>query len=189
MTEVATEVARLLFLASRYSLDPATADFMLCRTVPVTIYVDGDSDDLVDVADDLKREATQIMEELGYPQVGECGPLYGSFFATLFGRGNEPELGPSFHSHISKLRDRLHALREKIPRKDGIRVVMVVGTTVLHMVGVFMAPPVAVPIIVIECIVIGYSFVDAAQTIAEFREAMKIGEYKPPGPKPGHYSV
>lgn len=188
MTEVTTEVAQLLFSASRYSLDPATADFILQRTVSVTIYVDGDSEDLSNVADDLKREAAQIMEESGYPQVGEFGPLYGSFFVTLFGRGNEPELGPSFHSHLSKLGDRLHALKEKIPR-NGIRVVMVVGTTVLHVVGVFIAPPVTVPIIVIECIVIGSSIVEAAHTVAEFREAMKLGEYEPPGPKPGRYTV
>lgn len=126
-----------LFRASQYSLDPATADFMLRRVVPVTIYIDGDDDGLTEVADVLRSDIARIMGEMGYPEVGKWGPFSGSFLTTIFGLGKDPESGWSVLRRIQDLRDKLLLLESRVPPEVGrsIRVVIVVGAFVIHYMG------------------------------------------------------
>jgi hypothetical protein len=154
-----TAVAQL-FRASECSLDTATADFSLHRTIPITIYIDGEYEGLAEVADDLKGEIARLMADIGYPQVGEWGPSYGSYFAILFGRGSKPESGNSVLRHLKDLSGRLLALKDRIPpgARETIRFVLVVGPYVVHVFGGAAALaavlPVAVPIAAIECVVL-----------------------------------
>ncbi len=193
MPDVGVDIVQELFVASRYSLDPATADFMLRRTVPITIYIDGDYDGLSDLAANLKDEVAQIMEKLGYPKVGEWGPFDGSFLSTIFGRGTVPELGRSLQKRLLELRDRLLGLKEKIPPKalKGIRVVLLVGTLVVEIVGAgtfAAALPFAVPVVVIEAIAITVHSADAVDAI---RQMLNLPPFERPldGPKRGHITT
>ena len=176
-----TTVAQL-FRASHYSLDPATADFMLRRIVPITIYVDGDYDARAELADDLRGEAVRMMTEIGYPQVGEWGPFSGSFLTTIFCQGKQPELGRSVLQHLQDLSGHLlRFLEERIPRTAmaSIRVVMVVGTFVVHLVGpaaVAAALPVTVPIVVIEYVALA---VEAGESFEAIRNVLHLSQFFP----------
>ena len=96
-----------LFRASTLSLDPSTTDFALRRVIPISIYIGHDTrgkyKDSPDVADDLRNEIIGIMTDAGYPPVAEWGPFYGSYFITLFGRGEKPESGPTVQKHLRDL--------------------------------------------------------------------------------------
>jgi hypothetical protein len=144
-----------LFQAARHSLDPVTGDFMLRRVVPITIYIDGVHEGLADVADDLREETLRILAEVGYPQVGEWGPFNGSYVTTIFGKGEQWEIGFSFQRNLLALKSRLLHLSERIPPQvaGSIRVVMVVGTLVIHLAGpaaVAATLPVTIPIVALE---------------------------------------
>ena len=80
-----------LFRASSYSLNSETADFRLRRTIPITIFVDGDYEDIGAVAADLQDRAIEILASSGYKLVGQWGPHEGSYLITLFGQGKDPE--------------------------------------------------------------------------------------------------
>jgi hypothetical protein len=172
-----------LFRASHYSLDPATADFMLRRVVPITIYIDGDYEGLTDVANDLRTEITRIMAEIGYPQVGEWGPFYGSHLTTIFGQGAEWESGPSVLRHLRDLSGQLLRLKERVPPEAaaGIRIVLVVGAFVVHLAGpaaIAAVLPVTVPVVVIEYVALA---VGAGESIEAIRHALEL---KPFGRRP-----
>ena len=123
-----------LFRASHYSLDPVTADFMLRRVVPITIYIDGDYEGLAEVADDLRNEIARIMAEDGYLQVGEWGPFYGSYLTTIFGQEEKWESGPQVLKHLQVLSSKLLHLKDRVSPEAAkrIRVVLVVGAFVLE---------------------------------------------------------
>jgi hypothetical protein len=189
MPDVAVDVVvQELFVASRYSLDPATADFMLRRTVPITIYIDGDYDGLSDLAANLKDEVAQIMEQSGFPTVGD-----GSFLSTIFGGGTVPELGASLQKRLLELRDRLLGLKEKIPPEalEGIRVVLLVGTLVINVVtpgAVAALLPFSVPVMALELIAIS---VESEEVIEAVGKMLKLGPFKrvPDALLPGHFKI
>jgi hypothetical protein len=179
-----------LFRASHYSLDPATSDFMLQRTVPITIYIDGNYDGLADLAAVLKDDAARIMTEFGYPQVGEWGPFEGSYLTTIFGRKEEPELGWSLLKSLPELSERLLVLKNRIPQEawSSIRAVMIVGTLVVHLIGagaLAAALPVAVPIVVIEYVALA---VEAGESIEAIRHVLRLGPIFSRG-KPGKFDL
>ncbi len=122
-----------LFQASQYSLDQSTADFMLHRVVPITIYIDGDYEGLAEVAEYLENEIVRIMTEAGYPRVGAWGPFSGSHLTTIFGKGENWESGPQVLEHLRDLSDQLLQLKVPPEAAAGIRVVLVVGTWVIHL--------------------------------------------------------
>jgi hypothetical protein len=170
-----------LFRASQYSLDPATADFMLRRVVPVTIYIDGDDDGLTNVANDLRNDIARIMGEMGYPEVGKWGPFSGSFLTTIFGQGRDPESGWSVLRRIQDLKDKLLLLQSRVPPAAGrgIRVVMVVGAFVIHYMGygvVAAALPVTIPIVAIEFVALA---VGAGECIEAIRHLLKLPPFFP----------
>jgi hypothetical protein len=122
-----------LFQASQYSLDPSTADFMLRRVVPITIYIDGDYEGLTEVAENLENEIVRILAEAGYTQVGAWGPFSGSHLTTIFGKGENWESGPQVLQHLRDLGDQLRQLKVPPEAVAGVRVVLVVGTLVIHL--------------------------------------------------------
>jgi hypothetical protein len=172
-----------LFRASHLSLDPSTTDFALRRVIPISIYIDGD---FPGVAEDLSDEIRRIMTEAGYPPVGAWGPFYGSYFITLFGRGEKPESGLSVQKHLKDLGSRFLGLKERIPA--GVWAVMVIGTAVIEIAGaaavasvVSAALPVSVPVVVFEYVA---HTVAATEAIEAVCHALNI-EKKPPFPKEG----
>jgi hypothetical protein len=168
-----------LFRASQYSLDPATSDFMLQRTVPITIYIDGDYDGLADLATVLRTEAVRIMTEIGYPQIGEWGPFQGSYLTTIFGRNEKPELGWSLLENLLVLKKRLLTLKEMIPEeaRTSIRAVLIVGTFVVNLIefgAVAAALPVTVPIIVIHCVALA---TEAGESIKAIHDVLRLPSF------------
>ena len=141
-------VVAQLFRASSISLDSATADFMLRRTIPITIFVDGDYEDIGTVAADLKDRAIEILASSGYVVVGQWGQHEGSYLITLFGQGKEPERGSSLlEETFPELSDRFRALSEYIPEaaRDRIRVFFIVGVSVITLLAWVGAFPPTIP--------------------------------------------
>lgn len=170
-------VVAQLFRASSYSLNSVTADFMLRRTIPITIFVDGDYEEIGTVAADLKDRAIEILASSGYILVGQWGPHEGSYLITLFGQAKEPERGSSLlEETFPELSDRFRALSEYIPEvaRRGIRVFFIVGTTVIPLLAFAGALPPTVPFMVLEGIALCY---DNARAIEELRSALGSGGF------------
>src|SRR3989442_6910967 len=89
-----------LFRSSAISLDPAAADLMLRRVLPITLYVDGDYDDLTAVAESLREDIVAMLAENGYRLVGALGPITGAFLTTLFGQGGNTRICCTFFGEI-----------------------------------------------------------------------------------------
>ncbi len=69
---VLDSVVAQLFRASSYSLNSETADFRLRRTIPITIFVDGEYEGIGEVAANLKDRTIEILANSGYKlEMGE----------------------------------------------------------------------------------------------------------------------
>jgi hypothetical protein len=156
-----------LFRASELSSNARTADFRLRRTVPITIFIDGEDGAL---SDDVVATVLEALESAGYPSVGEWGPFYGSYLSIRFGFGDEPELGGSFIDHLKDLsRDigvRLKQLYDSKP-VQGIVIIVIVGEIGIRIVGeaavVATFPAAAVPILAIEYLALTTAGLDAIE--------------------------
>ena len=168
-----------LFRASRYSLDPTTADFMLRRVIPITLfidYVEGDVEGMFDVTEDFTAGIKETLANCGYPSIGEWGPFYGSHLITIFGKGDKPELGDPFVERIKSMGSQMYALKNKIPPETRERIY---GCLVLGGHAIVFAAPVAtailpftVPLVVFDCIA---STVGAAEVIEAVRHVLRPG--------------
>ena len=169
MPPVIDTVLVQLFAASRSSADPATQDFRLRRALPVSIYVEGDDDNVVfTVGEDLREQIKLLLEQTGdgYESVYEWGPFYGSYLVTIFGQSKRDELGGSFLKHSRDLVSDVLGLTTRIP--PGVRVVLLVGSLTIHLGVAAAAAPIAVPLIVLEHI--AYT-IDAEEIAHAFKEA------------------
>jgi hypothetical protein len=120
-----------LFTASRLSQDASTAAYKLRRIVPISIFVDGESDDETAQGDWIKDQVNSILSDIGagFDVVGEWGPFYGSYFTTLFAQSREEELGRSFDERVLDVVRGVGHLTTKVPK--GVRVVLLVGAFVV----------------------------------------------------------
>jgi len=170
------EAARL-FRASHLSFDPSTADFSLRRVVPISILVEGDPDRVSEVAEQFRKGLEGVMEEAGYPAVdGTWGPFPGSWFITIFGKGNHPETGPSFHQKVQRIADRvlMYARTHRRELLAGIRIVILVGNLVVSIAGagaVAAVLPAMIPVQVIECV---HYVAEAADVVWEICHALGV---------------
>src|SRR3989442_2360130 len=103
-----------LFRSSAISLDPAAADLMLRRVLPITLYVDGDYEDLAAVAESLRDDIVAMLADNGYRLVGSWGPIAGSFLTTIFGMGDKPESGRTFSEKIRAFKGYTARLHKRI---------------------------------------------------------------------------
>ncbi len=170
-----------LFRSSAISLDPATADLMLRRVLPITLYVDGDYDDLTAVAESLRDDIVAMLADHGYRLVGSWGPITGSFLTTIFGLGDKHESGRTFSEKIRALRGHTVWLHKKIPPAaiQGIRVILVVGTMVVHLAGVgavASALPFTIPLIAIEYIA---NAVSIGESVEEVQHLLELPPFLP----------
>jgi hypothetical protein len=176
---ILSPVVAQLFRASSYSLNSETAGFRLRRTIPITIFVDGDYEHIGTVAADLKDRAIEILASSGYKLVGQWGPHEGSNLITLFGQGREPERGSSLlEETFPELSERFRALSRYIPEaaRDAIRVVFIVGTQAIGLLGVVGALPATIPVIVLEGVACCFGGISA---IGEVRHVLGLNGYGP----------
>lgn len=172
-------VVAQLFRASSYSLNSETADFRLRRTIPITIFVDGEYEGIGAIAADLKDRAIKILASSGYILVGQWGPHKGSYLITLFGQGKEPETGSSLLTKtFPELIHRLRGLIETIPEaaRKGIQVGFIVGTSVIGLLGFLGALPATIPVMVLEGVACCF---DEVSAIEEVRRVLGLNGYGP----------
>jgi hypothetical protein len=144
-----------LFRASELSLDAATANFSLRRVIPISIFIDGDSEKSDELGRRLSEEVKRALEDAEYDEAFEWGPFTGSWFTTIFGKGRAPEDAPALKRRLERLEARLKSFGKTIPEETfaGLDVVIIVGMTAIEIVGagvIATALPFTIPIVVIE---------------------------------------
>jgi hypothetical protein len=169
-------LAARLFRASELSLDPSTASFSLRRVVPISIFIEGDSEQIDEMGRIFSQEVRRALEDAGYDEALELGPFAGSKFTMFFAKGRRPEDGDSFKRWLEQLGVRFAAFGKTIPKEvfAGLKVVMIVGTKVIGVVGpaaVAMTLPFTIPIAVIEYIMLAGEAAEIALAIHELIDA------------------
>jgi hypothetical protein len=123
--------AAQLFRLADLSLDPATANFPLRRTVAITVFTDRGGNAAHKTGVDLTKDVRRILEQYGFELTGQWGPHSGSYHITLFGTGKVEELGGSFTHRIRDMVNDVVALKKKHARANAaVTALVVVGEVV-----------------------------------------------------------